>query len=221
MNFFVLGGFFQVDFPPLKTSIFITCERFARIASKTGDSQLLAPWSAIRKQGVQFGNPETIRENQAIRANLRIDSRESGHTSPEGLERHLQDDLDVARQKLPRDNFCRSVATQLPSPRGQFWKEEKNALSCGGEANWEAILRDNLGEVNCESRIAARQWGVSFCREASRCLAGRSGRFLMGWPKKPFPRMAPFLLNLETDLASWWQGVRLPWASRTLKPIPP
>ena len=37
--------------------------------------------SAIRKNGVQLGNPETIRENQAIRANLQIDSRESGHLS--------------------------------------------------------------------------------------------------------------------------------------------
>ena len=38
------------------------------------------------------------------------------HLSPEGPERHL----DAARQKLPRDNFCRSLAAQLPSPRGQF-----------------------------------------------------------------------------------------------------
>ena len=37
----------------------------------------------MRKKGVQFGNAETIRENQAIRANLRIDSRESGHLSSE------------------------------------------------------------------------------------------------------------------------------------------
>ena len=37
-----------------------------------------------------------------------------GH--PEGPERHL----DAARQKLPRDNFCRSLAAPLPSPRGQF-----------------------------------------------------------------------------------------------------
>ena len=29
------------------------------------------------------------------------------------------------------------------------------------------ILRDNLGEGNCESGIAARQWGVKFCSEAS------------------------------------------------------
>ena len=34
-----------------------------------------------QKKGVWFGKPETIRENQAIRANLRIDSRESGHLS--------------------------------------------------------------------------------------------------------------------------------------------
>ena len=37
-------------------------------------------------------------------------------TNPEGPERHL----DAARQKLPRDNFCRSIAAPLPSPRGQF-----------------------------------------------------------------------------------------------------
>ena len=45
------------------------------------DSQFFVPRSAIRKKGIQFGNPETIRKNQAIRANLRIDSRESGHLS--------------------------------------------------------------------------------------------------------------------------------------------
>ena len=31
------------------------------------------------------------------------------------------------------------------------------------------------GEGSCESKIAARQWGVNFCCEASRCLAGPSG----------------------------------------------
>ena len=45
---------------------------------QNGDSQFLAPRNAIRKRGVQFGNAETIRENQAIRANLRIDSCELG-----------------------------------------------------------------------------------------------------------------------------------------------
>ena len=44
---------------------------------QTCDSPFLAPRSAIRKRGVQLRNPET----QAIRANLRIDSRESGHLS--------------------------------------------------------------------------------------------------------------------------------------------
>ena len=64
--------------------------RFARIDSQknpsesrespqTSDSHVFSPQSAIRKKGVQFGNPETIRKNQAIRANLQIDSRESGH----------------------------------------------------------------------------------------------------------------------------------------------
>ena len=37
-------------------------------------------------------------------------------------------------------------------------------------------LGDNLGEGNCESKIASRQWGDNFCRETSICLAGPSGR---------------------------------------------
>ena len=48
---------------------------------QTCDSQILAPEVRFGKKGVQFGNPETIRENQAIRANLRIDLCESGHLS--------------------------------------------------------------------------------------------------------------------------------------------
>ena len=40
------------------------------------------PRNAIRRRrGSQFGNPQTIRKNLAIRANLQIDSRESGHLS--------------------------------------------------------------------------------------------------------------------------------------------
>ena len=37
------------------------------------------------------------------------------------------------------------------------------------------ILGDNLGEGNCESKIASRQWGDNFCRETSICLTGPSG----------------------------------------------
>ena len=85
---------------------------------------------------------------------------------PEGLERHL----DAARQKLPQDSFSRSIAAQLPPPRGQFWKRKKSPL-LWGRGILGGILRGNLGEGNCESR----QWGVNFCREASRCLAGPSG----------------------------------------------
>ena len=32
-----------------------------------------------------------------------------------------------------------------------------------------------MGEGNCESKIASRQWGDNFCRETSICLAGPSG----------------------------------------------
>ena len=40
---------------------------------------LLWGWCADCGARVEFGDPETIRENQAIRANLRIDSHKSGH----------------------------------------------------------------------------------------------------------------------------------------------
>ena len=61
-----------------KTLICLTCEQFARVTVNLRFASF-SPRSVIRKKGVQLGNPETIRENQAIRANLRIDSRESGH----------------------------------------------------------------------------------------------------------------------------------------------
>ena len=64
-------------------------------------------------------------------------------TFPGGPERHL----DAARQKLPRDNFCRSAAAQLPSPRGQFGNRKKSPL-LWGRGTLGGILRDNLGEGN-------------------------------------------------------------------------
>ena len=62
--------------------LFITCERFARITSNLR-------FAIFKSLGVQFGNPETIRENQAIRANLRIDSRESGPSKRKNLREPL------------------------------------------------------------------------------------------------------------------------------------
>ena len=64
-----------------KKPIFITCERFARIASNLWFASFSPSKCDLQKKGVQFGNPKTIRENRAIRANLRIDSRKSGHLS--------------------------------------------------------------------------------------------------------------------------------------------
>ena len=56
----------------------ITCQRFARIASKLRFAIFSPPNRDSQKRGFSSGTPETIRENQVIRANLRIDSRESG-----------------------------------------------------------------------------------------------------------------------------------------------
>ena len=71
---------------------------------------------------------------------------------------------------MPRGKNCRetSFAAQLPRNyphRGDDLKEDKTS-SLVGRGKLGGILRVNLGEGNCESKIAARQWGVNFCREA-------------------------------------------------------
>ena len=38
--------------------------------------------------------------------------------------------------------------------------------------------------------VAARQWGVNFCREALRCLAGPSGHSIQ---KRPAPQICPII----------------------------
>ena len=57
--------------------------RIGAICANRGEPAIrnLKPPEARFAKGVQFGKPETIRENLAIRANLRIDSHESGHLS--------------------------------------------------------------------------------------------------------------------------------------------
>ena len=80
------GRFARIDSRKLsrrKKKTYLACGRFARIASNLRFAifEPGAPRSAIRKKGVRFGNPRTIRENLAIRANLRIDSRKWGHLS--------------------------------------------------------------------------------------------------------------------------------------------
>ena len=81
----------------------------------------------------------------------------------------------LARQQMPRDNACRSVAAQLPSSRDYIWKRKQSPL-LWGRGNLGGILRGNLGEGSCESKTAARQRGVKFCRETLRCLLGPSGK---------------------------------------------
>ena len=72
-----------------KTPSFIACERFARLASNLRFAIFSPVKRNSQKMGVRFGNRETIRENQAIRANLRIDSRESGHLKSDSFS-HLK-----------------------------------------------------------------------------------------------------------------------------------
>ena len=54
--------------------------------------------------------------------------------NPEGLERHL----DAVRQQLPRDRFAAQLPRHYPHRTGNL-ERRKKALSCGGEAIWEAF----------------------------------------------------------------------------------
>ena len=60
-----------------KTPIFITCYRFARIASNLRFAIFSPPKRNLQERS-SLREPEMIRENQAICANLRIDSCKSG-----------------------------------------------------------------------------------------------------------------------------------------------
>ena len=67
-----------------ETPVSITCERFAHESPQTCDSPFFAPppRSAIRKEGgFSSGTLKRFARIRAIRANLRIDSRESGNLS--------------------------------------------------------------------------------------------------------------------------------------------
>ena len=85
---------------------------------------------------------------------------------------------------MPRGKNCRETILPLNYraiilTAGAILKEKKCPL-LRGRGSLGGILRGNLGEGNCESKLAARQWGVNFCREALRCLARPSGKVLLG-----------------------------------------
>ena len=46
-------------------------------------------------------------------------------------------------------DFCLSIVSQLPSPQGLFWERHSSPLLWARD-NFGGILRDNLGEGNCE-----------------------------------------------------------------------
>ena len=91
----------------------------------------------------------------------------------------------AAKQFLPLN--CLAVTLSA----GVILKEEKCPFLWERDS-FGGVLGDNWGEGNCESKIVARQWGVNFYRETSRCLAGPSGRERrlsskgrFGLPKRP------------------------------------
>ena len=68
----------------------------------------------------------------------------------------------MPRGKICRETeFCPSIAAQLPFTVMGILKEGKKP-SCRGRGNLGGILRDDLHEGNCKSKIATRQWEVNF-----------------------------------------------------------
>ena len=81
----------------------------------------------------------------------------------------------MSRVKNWRETILVSqLSRNYPRRGGDFERGIKALL--GVRDNSGGILRDNLGEGNRESKIAARQLGVNFCRETSRYLAGPPGK---------------------------------------------
>ena len=84
-----------------------------------------------------------------------------------------RDTLMSRRKKRRETIFVSQLSRSYPHRRGNF--ERKKCPFLWARDSFGGILGDNLGEGNCESKVVVRQWGVNFCRETSRCLAGPSG----------------------------------------------
>ena len=115
-----------------RTPIFTPCERFTRIASNLRFAISSPPKARFAKKGVQFGNPEMIRENPAIRANLRSDSRKSGHLS-RSPEMQLICLLYLA-QARPLKSLPRAILhfKKLTSRTREHWRLSTVIIEFGG-----------------------------------------------------------------------------------------
>ena len=161
-----------------ETPIFMMCERFARIASNIRNSQFLASRSAIRKKGVQFGNPGTICENQAIRANLRIDSRESCHLrfgklslAPEVLQNHWGSVWGFLQQVFYHAHPSAKPSCRTPKGSTEFWGE--------GEARTHLLRTGFFPPILCKSNVM-QTGGVSQC--SSQTIVVRTqGSMWLSW----------------------------------------
>ena len=75
----------------------------------------------------------------------------------EGRERHLN----AAREKCCETISAAQLPRNYPHRGGNLERGKMPFLA--GRVNLGGILRDDLGEGNCESKTAARQWGANFC----------------------------------------------------------
>ena len=119
-------------------------------------------------------------------------------------------------------SFCRKKTHvhKIPPLGGDFgfW-----VLGWGGKCRFYFYVCEDFSE-----KIAARQWGVIFCREASRCLAGPSGQFVLkassGFISKSVEKRVEITTEIATisnrtdfaSLANWMPKSLTIWASKRL-----
>ena len=112
-----------------KNLMFMTFERFARITSNLRFAAFNAPKRDLQHKGVQFGNPEVVRANQATRVNLRIHLWESGHLSVP-LSKTLGAPAPIMCRVVSCSQFLQFSSTTCRPPKSPY--AAKSSICKGG-----------------------------------------------------------------------------------------
>ena len=121
-------------------------------------------------------------------------------------------------KKLPQDNFCRSIAAPLPSPRGQFWKKKKENPLLWGERQFGrhfkrqfawGSLPPNLRVKNCQETVTV---GSQFFK------SWFSGR---GWGQQLFGFQSPAVHWIARTSSLNCFSCRNPYQTHSLNCLPP
>ena len=134
----------------------------------------LSPPKRDSQEGVQFGSPETIRENQTIRANLWIDSHESGHL----CFRQLNSESQVLGQQKGVTSICSDFPVSfpfVPIAFRLFWNLFRFLPNCF-QNKWEnqgSPLLPTLASQKSAIEEKSLRFQIAKCRIAGFCRRNR------------------------------------------------